>query len=92
MEFSSPKIRKNSYISGGDFPIQKKKKKKPTLKKCLIFWEMEFSGPKLKKLFTSFLKKIFLIFQEGTCKKKKNFLILLDVLYFSKKSSDEDNC
>ena len=44
MEFSSPKIRKNSYISGGDFPISKKKKKKNHSEKMSdilgngIFW------------------------------------------------------
>ena len=36
-----------------------KKWKKATLKKCHIFWEIELSSPKLKKL---------LIFQEETCK------------------------
>ena len=33
------------------------------LKKILIFWEMNFSRPKVKKFFY-FLKKVFLIFQE----------------------------
>ena len=62
-----------SYISGngtfqhhiflifqeGNFRAQKIKNKKTTLKKLLMFQEMELSSPKLKEL---------LIFQEGTCK------------------------
>ena len=36
-----------------------KLEKKTALRKCIIFWEMELSCPKLKK---------FLIFQEGTYK------------------------
>ena len=34
------------------------------MKKFLIFWAMELSCPKLKKLLYLFLKKVFLIFQE----------------------------
>ena len=48
-----------------------KKKKKNTLKKFLIFQEMEVAHPRLKNLF---------IFQEGTCKalkKTKAFYISL---------------
>ena len=46
-----------TYISEENFLSSKYKK--PTLKKFLIFQEMEPSSPKLKK---------FLIFQEGTLK------------------------
>ena len=46
----------NKTSSGGNFSSTRKKG--PTLKKFLIFWEMELSSPKQKAL----------IFQEGTCK------------------------
>ena len=43
-----------SYISGSNVPSpkneKKKKQKKNSLKKCLIFQEMELSSVKLKKL------------------------------------------
>ena len=41
-------FKKTSYISGGNFPSSKNKKN--TLKKFLIFREMELSSLKLKKL------------------------------------------
>ena len=44
-----------SYISGNNFPSSKNEKKN-TLKKLLIFQEMELSSPKLKKLLF-FLKR-----------------------------------
>ena len=59
MELSSSKIKKFLIIlqvklfslifqrSKGNFPSAKNKKE---LKKFLMFWEMELSGPKLKKL------------------------------------------
>ena len=43
MERSSPKIKKFQELS-------ELKRKKPALKRFLIFWEMELSSPKLKKL------------------------------------------
>ena len=57
-----------SYISGNFLALRLKnfrrdlselKKKRPILKKFLLFWEMEPSSPRIK---------IFLIFQEGTLK------------------------
>ena len=50
------------YISGENFPSSQNKKK-PTLKKFLIFQEMELSSSKTKKA---------LIFQEGTRKALKS--------------------
>ena len=41
--------KKTSYISGKNFPSWRNKKK-PTLKKFLIFQEIELSSPKLEKL------------------------------------------
>ena len=41
-------FKKTSYISEGNF--QSSKSKKETRKKFLIFREMKFSSPKLKKL------------------------------------------
>ena len=41
-------FKKTSYISEGNFPSSKSKKE--TRKKFLIFREMKFSSPKLKKL------------------------------------------
>ena len=41
---------KTSYVSGSNFPSSKKKKKKKkknTLKKLLIFREIELSSPKM---------------------------------------------
>ena len=49
--------KKTSYISGSNF--QSSKNKKPTLKKLLIFQEMELFNPKLEKN---------LIYQEGPSK------------------------
>ena len=62
MEFFSPKTKK---FEEGTFRAQKIKKH--TLKSSLIFQEIELSSPKLIKLIF-FLKKVFLIFQERTCK------------------------
>ena len=57
-----------SYISGSNFPSSKKRKK-PTLKKRLIFQEMKLFSLKLKKL---------LIFQEELPKPQKpKFIALL---------------
>ena len=44
MELSSPKIKK---LKEGTFRAQNVKK--PTLKKLLIFWEMELFSPKFRK-------------------------------------------
>ena len=49
------------------------------IKKILIFQEMELSSPKFKKFLIFFLKKVFLVFQEGTCtpgKTKKCYISL----------------
>ena len=52
---------KASYISRNNYKSSENEKKKPTLKKLLIFQEMELFYPKLKKI---------LIYQEGTLKSK----------------------
>ena len=62
-----------SHVSQGTCRDQKVKKKKNTLKKFLIFREMELPGPKLKK---------HLIFQEGTCKAQKTNKKLLSFFYY----------
>ena len=63
-------------ISGEKF-LGLKNKNKLTLKKCLIFLEIELSSPKLKKLLYFFLN-FFLIFKDGTCKLgNQKFLIFL---------------
>ena len=59
-------FKRTSYISGENFPSSKNKKK-PNLKKFLIF----------------FLKKVFLIFQEGTCKAQKTKLSYISLKRFS---------
>ena len=64
MEF----FKKTSYISAWIFLSSKNLKKKPTLKKFLIFQEMELYSHKLKKLLIFFLKEKILLFQEGTYK------------------------
>ena len=46
----------NKKFQEGTFRAQEIEKK--TLKKFLIFWEMELASPKLKKLFIFFLKKM----------------------------------
>ena len=67
-----PKIElsrwKTKKFQEGTFQVQKVKN--PTLKEFLIFWEIEFSSPKLKKL---------LIFQEETL---KTFLIYIYFFIF----------
>ena len=59
----------NKKFQEGTFRAQEIEKK--TLKKFLIFWEMELASPKFKKLFIFFLKKMshienkkFLMFRE----------------------------
>ena len=58
MELSSSKLKKLLMFLEGTFRAQKNEK--ITLKKCLIFREMELSSPKLKKIshiFSDFFKK-----------------------------------
>ena len=73
-----------SYISGNFLALRLKDfrrghselKKRPILKKFLLFWEMKPSSPRIKN---------FLIFQEGTSKfqaEKNNFLYFF--LFFQK--------
>ena len=62
MKLSSPKIKK--FWKGLS---ELKKLKKATLKKFLIFRDMELFSFKLKNSYI-FLKKTFLIFQEGIFK------------------------
>ena len=61
-------------IFGGNF-ASLKNKKKDTLKRFLIFREMEFSSPKHKRFLIFFLRKIFLAFQEGTYKAPQKFFL-----------------
>ena len=58
----SPKIKK--FWKGLS---ELKNLKKATLKKFLIFWDMELFSFKINNSYI-FLKKTFLIFQEGICK------------------------
>ena len=54
--------------SGGNFPSSKNKKN--TLKKFLIFWEMEVFSPKLKNSYI-FLKSIFSYISGGNLRSSK---------------------
>ena len=53
MERSSPKLKKLLIFQKVTFRAQEIKIK-PTLKNFIIFWEMELSCPKLKKLLYFF--------------------------------------
>ena len=61
--FGKRNFSKNNILYFRKELSELKKFKKPTLKKFLMFREMQLSSPKLKKL---------LIFQEGTSVQKKN--------------------
>ena len=54
------------------------KQKKTYSEKILIFWEMELSCPKLKKIYFFFLKQVFIYFRkEFASSKLKELLIKL---------------
>ena len=63
----------NKKLQERTFRAQKIKKK-PTLKKFLIFWKMELCSPKIKKVLMFSLKKVFLIFREIKTSLKKSFI------------------
>ena len=69
IEHSSPKIIKCLILYNPNLKIFLEKyifsRKKPFLKKFLIFGEMELSGPKIKKVLMFSQKNVFLYISEN---------------------------